>query len=364
MNTNYHINRSINRLRTGLISQEVPNELIFFVTNVCNFRCNHCFNQNLGSSKYDLSLSEIEKIVSSLNGRKIFNLLISGGEPLIRKDLINIISLFVSSCATSKILITTNGYYTDKTVSIFKALSRKHKKVLFRIHFSIDGLSDYHNFIRGNDSSFEKSIHTIKAIEGLRLKNVEVSTICTITDYNINNVIEFQHYMNNANIEVTYNIGRTNHAMITLPDGSYFSSPHINNQTPEDNGVVPNKKKFIDVINNLYRLKNNKNLFKNIEDKVVEKSLLMGNEFLHGGKINFECSAGNRIGVIYANGDVSLCENYNVVGNLRKFNYDFIKVWNGDVATEQREYVPKCSCAHPCFIHPSLYRNLWRVFFN
>ena len=361
MNTLHHVSRTVNRLKTGLISQNVPNELIYFVTNVCNFRCKHCFNRNLDSDMDDLRLEEIEKILFSIKSKKILNLLISGGEPFIRGDLVDIISLFVTYCDTSKIVIPTNGYLTDKIVVMVKEMSRKHSKVSFRINISLDGMPGYHNSIRGNERSFENSINAIKQIQALNIPNVETSTICTITNDNLHSILDFQEYLNKMNIEVTYNIGRTNLAMLTLQDGKYIRSPYVNNQTPEGNGIFPDKEPFIDLVNSLYQLKKKQNFFRKLEDKVVVKGLLMGNEFFHGGRIKFECPAGKRVGVIYANGDVALCENYKVVGNLRSSNYDFVKVWTGEVAEEQRQSVPRCTCAHPCFIHPSLMRRFWGV---
>ncbi|MBT6295743.1 MAG: radical SAM protein, partial [Nitrospina sp.] len=65
-----------------------------FVTTICNLRCQYCFNlENLGKGTDDLTFEEIEKLSGHLppmNG-----VLYSGGEPLIRPDIVEISDLFI-----------------------------------------------------------------------------------------------------------------------------------------------------------------------------------------------------------------------------------------------------------------------------
>lgn len=72
-------------------------ELIFFVTYNCNFRCKTCFYvEVMDDSKADkykeLSIEEINKISKFL--RSISKLLLSGGEPFLREDLDEIYEIF------------------------------------------------------------------------------------------------------------------------------------------------------------------------------------------------------------------------------------------------------------------------------
>ena len=72
-------------------------ELIFSVTDKCQFRCKSCFyadtmdNSNLKAVK-GLSLEEIKKISSSMGN--ISKLLITGGEPFLRDDISEICEIF------------------------------------------------------------------------------------------------------------------------------------------------------------------------------------------------------------------------------------------------------------------------------
>ena len=68
-----------------------------FVTTICNLRCQYCFNlENLGKGTDDLTFEEIEKLSDHLppmNG-----VLYSGGEPLIRPDIVEISDFRVRYC--------------------------------------------------------------------------------------------------------------------------------------------------------------------------------------------------------------------------------------------------------------------------
>ena len=93
---------------------KTPKNLIFFVTNRCNAKCKHCFYwQSLNNNTDELSIKEIKQVILSLKN-KIDTLLITGGEPLMRNDLYEIINLFNQINHTKKVHITTNGALTKK----------------------------------------------------------------------------------------------------------------------------------------------------------------------------------------------------------------------------------------------------------
>lgn len=74
-----------------------PSVVFFVVTNKCNLRCKHCFVSNsvLSSPNSDLPLQDIQKIILDLKKNNVFKVIITGGEPFLRKDIIDILS-FVS----------------------------------------------------------------------------------------------------------------------------------------------------------------------------------------------------------------------------------------------------------------------------
>ena len=102
--------------------------VIFFVTNKCNSKCKHCFYwRNLNSNKNELTLEEIDKITK--NSGKIQVLLLSGGEPFLRKDLFEIISLFIKNAGVKVISIPTNAILTKEIKEQTERLIKNFAKV-------------------------------------------------------------------------------------------------------------------------------------------------------------------------------------------------------------------------------------------
>jgi MoaA/NifB/PqqE/SkfB family radical SAM enzyme len=66
------------------------------------------------------------------------------------------------------------------------------------------------------------------------------------------------------------------------------------------------------------------------------------------------CTAGNLTGVVYANGDVSVCENHPPLGNLRQKS--FFEIWDSPEAQALRASIRarECHCTTEVFLWPSV----------
>jgi MoaA/NifB/PqqE/SkfB family radical SAM enzyme len=69
------------------------------------------------------------------------------------------------------------------------------------------------------------------------------------------------------------------------------------------------------------------------------------------------CYAGKNNAVVYPNGDVAFCELLESIGNLRKVDYDFKKLWFCEKAEKLRKLVKKCYCTHSCFQTTNILKN-------
>lgn len=99
---------------------EVDIKSIYFaVTRKCNLCCDFCTMNSgpLVSTEDDLTISEIEGLllpqIINLNPNKI---VITGGEPLVRKDIISILKLFASKFEKRRIILQTNGLLIKDTM--------------------------------------------------------------------------------------------------------------------------------------------------------------------------------------------------------------------------------------------------------
>ncbi|MFX1297707.1 MAG: radical SAM protein, partial [Promethearchaeota archaeon] len=83
---------------------------LFEITNKCNLRCKHCYKENLDGN--DLTLEQIQTILEKLSAFGISHLILTGGEPLLRKDLFQIIDFAIKN-EIKNCAINTNGILLD-----------------------------------------------------------------------------------------------------------------------------------------------------------------------------------------------------------------------------------------------------------
>lgn len=89
------------------------NYLRVSVTKRCNLNCTYCGAQSC-TDEYELSAAEIEKIVRAFARCGITKVRLTGGEPLIRKDICEIAERIAGIEGIRKIALTTNGINLKK----------------------------------------------------------------------------------------------------------------------------------------------------------------------------------------------------------------------------------------------------------
>ncbi len=134
-------------------------------TNNCNLECKHCYhnregNQDHVQEKKDLmSLLEVKSMVDDLiNTTQRWNMEprfhISGGEPLLRKDLLDILD-YTKQNRVPTILLTNGTLITLEKAKEFK------KRGMKRLQISLDGDKKTHNIVRNRNYAFDKAIQGI-----------------------------------------------------------------------------------------------------------------------------------------------------------------------------------------------------------
>jgi len=155
-----------------------PLYLVLTVTENCNSRCTFC-NFWQTRKKDELSLSEIKQMFNSPMLDSLVSITLTGGEPLLRKD-INEIVAFVHKKTGVKPAISTNGLI-PKMLERFLQKSSKH---IGGITFSVDGPKEVHEKIRGVKGSLERVDECIKIVEKNGLgKRLTLSMTLTKENY-------------------------------------------------------------------------------------------------------------------------------------------------------------------------------------
>ena len=121
------------------------------VTYRCNARCTMC-NRYKAPSKpeEEISIETIKKLP------QMYFTNITGGEPFIRIDLMDIVRELYNN--SDRIVISTIGVFTDRIIDLCKEFPN------VGIRISIEGLEDTNNAIRGLENGFNRGYTTLKKL--------------------------------------------------------------------------------------------------------------------------------------------------------------------------------------------------------
>lgn len=156
-------NRKINYLRVS-------------VTDRCNFRCTYCMPEEgveLLSHKDILSFDEIYEAVKYAVSQGVDKVRITGGEPLVRKGIIDLVKMIASLDGIKDLSMTTNGVFLSRYANELKAAG------LHRVNVSLDTL----------DAEKFKSITRLGSIDDV-FAGIEAARANGLSPIKINCVIE------------------------------------------------------------------------------------------------------------------------------------------------------------------------------
>jgi radical SAM protein with 4Fe4S-binding SPASM domain len=151
------------------------------ITNKCNLRCSHCY-QDSYTDESDFSLEDLKKIADKIfftmaKWNKKGDISITGGEPLIKKELFPLLNYLNDSDDISRLDVLCNGILiTDKIARDLKNIQK-----LNNVQVSLDGATpEIHDQIRGKDT-FEKAL---KGIRTLVNHGIDVKVMFTLQQLN------------------------------------------------------------------------------------------------------------------------------------------------------------------------------------
>ncbi len=152
--------------------------IVWLCTYNCNLNCKHCYVK--GRNEIEMSTNDAIKMIGEIAELNPRHFSITGGEPLIRNDILDLLkTTYEYDLNTS---IVTNGYYLNEDIA------RKLYEYEIYVYLSLDaGSRDTCNLIRG----FNSWNKILSAAEIMRRIGVEFSTIMTIMPENYLEVDSF-----------------------------------------------------------------------------------------------------------------------------------------------------------------------------
>ena len=142
------------------------NTIIFFVTSHCNATCETCFYWEELNRPGDLSWDEIVKL--SQTTPPFTDLWFSGGEPTLRKELPEIIDLFVRNNGVRYINLPTNGLKPNRIYEIAEQALSRNPDLELHVNIALDGLRESHDFMRGVPGNFERALESGRLLRKLK----------------------------------------------------------------------------------------------------------------------------------------------------------------------------------------------------
>jgi len=336
-------------VKKNLFRKDKLNYLVLYVTSKCNSCCRTCFFHENLNKENDLSLEEFKKISEKLGDISV--LLLSGGEPFLRKDLAEICGTFIENNKVDTLSIPTNGYLSKEIAAVAERLAARFPKTAISINPSLDGMKECHDAIRGTEGSFYQAIETIKELANAkkRYKNIQIVVNSVINKDNVGSLKELAGYLSQFKLD--------------------YHAFEIMRGDRRDESL-----RFADLaeIRGLHNIavKNRKRQIRNIFEKIIVIGSIkylysIKEESLAGGKWPMSCSAGRSILVVYPNGDVSLCELKKPVANLRDNGYNIKNLMAGESFSKGLREVNAdiCGCTHICFLNASIAKE-WKTIFK
>ncbi|MFA5413794.1 MAG: radical SAM protein [Patescibacteria group bacterium] len=151
-----------------MIKTNLPIDCVLAVTYRCNSRCTMCDIWKLKDTP-ELELDQYKKLPPTL-----CDINVSGGEPFLRQDIVDLARILHETCPKARIVFSTNGYLTDLIKEKMRDILKYAPNA--GVGISIDGISEMHDKIRGIPGGFNLATKTVKVLrEELGMKNLRLA---------------------------------------------------------------------------------------------------------------------------------------------------------------------------------------------
>lgn len=313
--------------------------------------CKHCFYwEHLNQQESPLTVAEVDKIAKSMG--RLYQLIITGGEPFLREDFTALVERFCIHNSLYHLSIATSGYYPDRVENAVIKLLEKYPQLKISVGLPIEGPAELNDEIRGIRGFYKKTTETLLRLKKLKQNKAQLSVLIdmTISSFNRSRLLEtYNHIFNDLK-----------------PDFINAILTRGNPQEPEARQI--DAEEVLKLFSRMEEdIRNGRVQGYGFLSKLLQaKDIVLRQTALEIYKNNtycLPCQAGRTVGVMMPEGDVYACElREESIGNLRQFNYDFHALWQSDNAFKIRQEIfqSRCTCYHQCFLSNTLFWN-WKA---
>lgn len=192
------------------------------VTDRCNLRCRYCMPaEGIGKIQHEevLSLEEIETMVRTMAELGVEKVRLTGGEPLIRKGIVDLVRNLNDIPGIKELVLTTNGLKLAAMAADLKAAGLK------RINLSLDTLNPKKFEYMTRGGQLQDVLDAIEAAKTVGLTPIKINVVL-IRGFNDDEITRFVEWTRNEPIEIRF--------IELMPIGevaSWSSEKFMSNQT-------------------------------------------------------------------------------------------------------------------------------------
>lgn len=281
----------------GSFQPSMPFHMVWLATNACTARCLHCSSNSAKRAPDELSTAEAIDLVDQLAESGVVDFGISGGEPLVRRDVLDVVAH--AKARGMAVGVASNGAKLPEDVA-----ERLAELELNRLQVSLDGPPVAHDTLRRWPGLFER---VVASIGRARRAGLRVHVCCTINSLNVDQLDRFVESLLSLDVQrLNFSryvpTGRGTDAL-DLPDGRWRSVIET---------CAAMKARFsgrLEIVSHLAQ-----QIL--VDDEVVDMPGFIG------------CQAGRGQGCVTANGTVLPCVLLPVpLGTIREAS--FREIWQG-----------------------------------
>ncbi|HDL64353.1 MAG TPA: radical SAM protein [Proteobacteria bacterium] len=183
--------------RMKITGDSLPLTVILNLTDRCNSACKHCYlASSERSSSNDLSTEQIKRIISDLRDNGCLRISFSGGEPLLREDIGELID-YLRGMGMG-VTLNSNGILVPRYLEVLKNLDS--------LAISLDGRPEHHDILRGEGTGR-------KALAGLKQAaeaGIKVYANMVLNKYNLNDLDYMLDLVRGLGAKVEFNLAISN----------------------------------------------------------------------------------------------------------------------------------------------------------
>jgi len=300
----------------------------WFLTRRCNYRCRDCDVWREQESTGELPAEKIKEGLDVLRRLGVAEIVFSGGNPLLRDDIGEILEYASSRFITT---VYDNGSLAAEKIDDLRSVDF--------VAISLDTLNEELNdYIKGVPGAWRKAM---EAIQKLHEENISVGVSPTISQMNLHEILDFTRYFTDRGIPVWYCLYEYDFSA----DNKLFG---IGRRA--DEFEIVDKEALAKVCDALAEMKKERNgIF------ITNRTLAALKQFFLHGKRTWNCKALQSFFMIDHTGRVAGCHCLKPVASV----FELHDVWDSPKFKGLRREYYKCDqCAYLCYIFYSLHDSV------